>query len=102
MKFFNIEHLHARGPRQVSYGQMRIALFARAMINDPELLLLDEPCTGLDGDVRATVLGFIQQLAERGTQIVIAVHDVEDIVPAVGKVLKIVRGGNVQTLDRSK
>jgi len=102
MKFFNIEHLRARGPRQVSYGQMRIALFARAMINDPELLLLDEPCTGLDGDVRATVLGFIQQLAERGTQIVMAVHDVEDIVPAVGKVLKIVRGGNVQTLDRSK
>jgi molybdate transport system ATP-binding protein len=102
LQFFNIEHLRARGPRQVSYGQMRIALFARAMINDPELLLLDEPCTGLDGDVRATVLGFIQQLAECGTQIVVAVHDVEDIVPAVGKVLKIVRGGNVQTLDRSK
>jgi len=99
LKFFNIEHLRTRGPRQVSYGQMRIALFARAMINDPELLLLDEPCTGLDGDVRATVLGFIQQLAERGTQIVMAVHDVEDIVPAVSKVLKIVRGGTVQTLD---
>jgi molybdate transport system ATP-binding protein len=102
LQFFNIEHLRARGPRQVSYGQMRIALFARAMINDPELLLLDEPCTGLDGDVRASVLGFIQQLAERGTQIVVAVHDVEDIVPAVGKVLKIVRGGNVQTLDWPK
>lgn len=99
LQFFNIEQLRARGPRQVSYGQMRLALFARAMINEPELLLLDEPCTGLDGDVRATVLGYIQQLAERGTQIVMAVHDVEDIVPAVGKVLKIVRGGNVQTLD---
>ena len=98
LQFFGIEHLRARGPRQVSYGQMRIALFARAMINDPELLLLDEPCTGLDGDVRASVLRFIQQLAERGTQIVIAVHDVEDIVPAVGNVLKIVRGGTVQTL----
>jgi molybdate transport system ATP-binding protein len=102
LQFFNIQPLRARGPRQVSYGQMRIALLARAMINDPELLLLDEPCTGLDGDVRATVLGFIQQLAGRGTQIVMAVHDVEDIVPAVGKVLKIVRGGNVQTLDWPK
>lgn len=102
LKFFDVEHLRHRGPRQVSYGQMRKALFARAMINDPELLLLDEPCTGLDGDVRATVLGFIQQLAEQGTQIVMAVHDVEDIVPAVRKVLKIVRGGNVQTLDWTK
>ncbi|MFC4309246.1 ATP-binding cassette domain-containing protein [Steroidobacter flavus] len=100
LKFFNIEHLRARGPRQVSYGQMRLALFARAMMNDPELLLLDEPCTGLDGDVRATVLGFIEQLAEQGTQIVMAVHDPEDIVPAVRHVLKIQRGGRTQLLDR--
>jgi molybdate transport system ATP-binding protein len=100
LKFFNIEHLRARGPRQVSYGQMRLALFARAMMNDPELLLLDEPCTGLDGDVRASVLGFIEQLAEQGTQIVMAVHDPEDMVPAVGKVLKIQRGGRTQQLDR--
>lgn len=95
LQFFNIEHLRARGPRQVSYGQMRLALFARAMINDPELLLLDEPCTGLDGDVRATLLGFIEELAEQGTQIVIAVHDPEDIVPAVKHVLRINRGGKV-------
>jgi ABC-type molybdenum transport system ATPase subunit/photorepair protein PhrA len=59
-------------------------------MNDPELLLLDEPCTGLDGDVRATVLG---------TQLLMAVHDVEDIVPSIKKVLKIVRGGAVQELD---
>lgn len=99
LKFFNIEHLRARGPRQVSYGQMRLALFARAMMNDPELLLLDEPCTGLDGDVRATLLGFIEQLAEQGTQIVMAVHDPEDIVPAVKHVLRINRGGKVQLVD---
>lgn len=96
LKFFNIEHLRTRGPRQVSYGQMRMALFARAMMNDPELLLLDEPCTGLDGDVRAIMLGFIEQLAEKGTQIVMAVHDPEDIVPAVKHVLRIGRGGKVE------
>lgn len=99
LKFFNIEPLRARGPRQVSYGQMRLALFARAMMNDPELLLLDEPCTGLDGDVRATMLGFIEQLAENGTQIVVAVHDPEDIVPAVKHVLRIGRGGKVELVD---
>ncbi|HEY0686257.1 MAG TPA: ATP-binding cassette domain-containing protein [Steroidobacter sp.] len=99
LQFFNIERLRARGPRQVSYGQMRLALFARAMMNEPELLLLDEPCTGLDGDVRATVLGFIEQLAEQGTQIVMAVHDPEDIVPAVKHVLRIGRGGKVEQVD---
>lgn len=99
LEFFNIERLRARGPRQVSYGQMRLALFARAMMNNPELLLLDEPCTGLDGDVRATVLGFIEQLAGQGTQIVMAVHDPEDIVPAVKHVLRIGRGGKVEPVD---
>lgn len=95
LRFFGIEHLRERGPRQVSYGQMRLALFARAMVNEPELLLLDEPCTGLDGDVRDSVLDVLQRIAEQGTQLVMAVHDASDIVPAVRHVLKIERGGKV-------
>jgi molybdate transport system ATP-binding protein len=93
LRFFGIEHLRGRGPRQVSYGQMRLALLARAMVNEPEMLLLDEPCTGLDGDVRESVLDVLQRIAERGTQLVMAVHDASDIVPAVGKVLRIGRAG---------
>jgi len=100
LKFFGIEHLRHRGPRQVSYGQLRLALIARAMVNDPELLLLDEPCTGLDGDVREQVLTLIEQLAHSGTQIVMAVHDPDDIVPSVGKVLRIRKGGRVETAAR--
>ena len=93
LEYFGIVELRDRGPRRVSYGQMRLALFARAMANDPELLLLDEPCTGLDGDVRERVLREIERLARRGTQIVMAVHDADDIVPAVRNVLTIKRGG---------
>jgi molybdate transport system ATP-binding protein len=96
MKFFGIDALAARGPRQVSYGQMRLALLARATVNDPELLLLDEPCTGLDGDVRGEVLAMIERLAREGTQLVMAVHDAEDIVPAVKNVLRVRRGGRVE------
>jgi len=95
LKFFRIDQLRDRGPRQVSYGQMRLALIARAMVNDPELLLLDEPCTGLDADVREHVLTVLEQLARAGTQIVMAVHDAEDIVPSVRRVLRIGRGGKV-------
>lgn len=101
LTFFGIEDLRERGPRQVSYGQMRLALVARAMVNEPELLLLDEPCTGLDGDVRAHVLQVLERIAKRGTQLIMAVHDASDIVPAVGKVLKIERGGRVVQRDRS-
>jgi ABC-type molybdenum transport system ATPase subunit/photorepair protein PhrA len=71
------------------------------MANDPELLLLDEPCTGLDGDVRARVLHEIERLARSGAQIVMAVHDADDIVPAVKRVLNIKRGGRVVLNDRA-
>jgi molybdate transport system ATP-binding protein len=93
LDYFGIAELRERGPRSVSYGQMRLALFARAMANEPELLLLDEPCTGLDGDVRARVLHEIERLARRGTQIVMAVHDADDIVPVVKNVLQLKRSG---------
>lgn len=100
LEFFGIERLRDRGPRQVSYGQMRLALFARAMINEPQLLLLDEPCTGLDGDVREQVLDVLQRIAEQGTQLIMAVHDKSDIVPAIGKVLKIGSGGKAVFAER--
>jgi molybdate transport system ATP-binding protein len=93
LRFFGIEALRERGPRQVSYGQLRLALFARAMVTEPELLLLDEPCTGLDGDVRERVLEVLQQVAQRGTQLIMAVHDVDDIVPATRQVLRIEKNG---------
>lgn len=92
LDFFELSALRERSPPQVSYGQLRLALFARAMVNEPELLLLDEPCTGLDADVREHVLAILQRLAESGTQIVMAVHDPEDIIPAVRHVLEIKRG----------
>ena len=100
LKFFDIEHLRDRGPRQVSYGQMRLALIARSMVNEPELLLLDEPCAGLDGALRTSVLALIERLARTGTQLIMAVHDEEDIAPSVSKVLKIGRGGNVSFAER--
>lgn len=95
LRFFGIERLRERGPRQVSYGQMRLALLARAMIAAPQLLLLDEPCTGLDGEMREQVRATLERLAAAGTQIVMAVHDPADIVPSIRHVLSIGRGGRV-------
>ena len=95
LRHFGIEDLRDRKPRQVSYGQMRIALLARAMINDPELLLLDEPCTGLDRDMRRRILDMLEGIARSGTQLVMAVHDAEDIVPQEARVLRIGKGGRI-------
>lgn len=104
MQFFGLQPFAHRKPRQVSYGQLRLALIARAMVNEPELLLLDEPCTGLDADVREQILKLLERLARKGTQIVMAVHDREDIIPSIRHVLRIQRGGRVlleERVDRS-
>jgi molybdate transport system ATP-binding protein len=89
LKFFGVDALSGRHPRAVSYGQMRLALLARAMINRPELLLLDEPCTGLDPDMRAMVIALLSRLAKQGVQLVMAVHDRADMPACVKHVLAI-------------
>jgi molybdate transport system ATP-binding protein len=71
---FALMHLRARRLRELSYGQMRRVLFARAWVNEPRLLLLDEPFAGVDAPTRQSLQRFIQDLAARGTAIVMATH----------------------------
>ena len=100
LEFFGLEGLAARRPGAVSYGQLRLALIARAMVLYPELLLLDEPFTGLDADLHDHVLALIDQLAQGGTQIVMAVHHEADVIPSVNKVLQILPGGKTRVVPR--
>jgi len=65
--------------RSLSYGQQRLLLVARALVKQPPLLILDEPCQGLDGMNRALVLEVIDRIVERGlTQILYITHEPED------------------------
>ncbi len=65
----------------LSYGQRRLALFARALVLRPEALLLDEPRTGLDAPYRTRVRGLLSALARAGVQLVLAAHHATDLVP---------------------
>jgi molybdate transport system ATP-binding protein len=100
LAFFGLEALAARKPGAVSYGQLRLALVARAMVLYPELLLLDEPFTGLDADLHDHVLTLVDQLARGGTQIVMAVHHAADVIPSVNKELQILPGGKTRVVTR--
>lgn len=74
MREFDVLPLAARTVRELSYGQLRRVLFARAWIRRPALLLLDEPFAGLDGPSQRDLLGRIERLAAQGTAVVLIVH----------------------------
>jgi molybdate transport system ATP-binding protein len=78
LRFFGLRSVAKRRPRELSYGQLRRALIARAMAADARILLLDEPLTGLDPGQRAIIKRLLERLMKRLT-LIVAVHHPEDL-----------------------
>jgi molybdate transport system ATP-binding protein len=77
--------------RGLSYGEQRLILLARAMVKQPTLLVLDEPCQGLDEINRETVLKLLDYLGAGGhTQILYVTHHPEDRIPCIRHSLEMV------------
>ncbi len=89
LKFFALASVAQRRPRELSYGQLRRALMARALAGDARLLLLDEPLTGLDPRQRAAMKRLLEQLMKRKITVVIAVHHAEDLPRGIGRALRL-------------
>jgi molybdate transport system ATP-binding protein len=79
LKFFKLLSMATCRPRELSYGQLRRALIARAMAADAQILLLDEPLTGLDPGQRALMKRLLERLMRRRLTLVAAVHHAEDL-----------------------
>lgn len=87
---FGIEDLAGRNFNRLSYGQRQLVLLARAMVKMPDLLLLDEPCDGLDAANRSRLLEILEKIGQRpGIQLIYVTHRMEDIVPSMTHVLRL-------------
>jgi ABC-2 type transport system ATP-binding protein len=77
--------------RKLSGGQRRRLAFAQSLIGDPELLILDEPTTGLDPEQRAVFRATLSERGRRGT-VLLATHQTEDVGAVCDRVLVLHRG----------
>ena len=84
-----IAELAERDVMTLSTGQVRRVLVARELVRDPQVLIFDEPCTGLDPEGMYHVRKTMGTLAAEGRSVVLVTHYPEDIIPAIGRVLLI-------------
>jgi branched-chain amino acid transport system ATP-binding protein len=78
--FVNLTHLRAEYGGRLSYGQQKLLEFARALMTDPELILLDEPAAGVNRTLLQNLLDHIHRLQEQGKTIFIIEHDMNVIM----------------------
>jgi lipooligosaccharide transport system ATP-binding protein len=80
------------GIRTLSGGMKRRLTLARALVNDPELLILDEPTTGLDPQARHLIWGGLRQLLSQGKTIVLTTHFMDEAERLCGRLAVIDHG----------
>jgi lipooligosaccharide transport system ATP-binding protein len=78
LEFFALHHRRNDKVTELSGGMMRRMVLARALINDPELVILDEPTTGLDPQSRHQVWEKLETLRARGLSILLTTHYMEE------------------------
>lgn len=87
-----ISHLAERPVAEMSSGEARRVLIARALVHKPRALLFDEPCNSLDLAAQHNVRHTMSTLAQSGTAIILVTHEMGDIVPEIERVVLMSRG----------
>ncbi len=98
MKKVNVEEFKERPFSSLSGGQQQRVLLARALCAARDILLLDEPVSGLDHNSAENMYEIIRQLNKEGTTIIMITHDLEDVIDDASHILHI--GKNVRFESR--
>lgn len=96
---FRLEYLLGKPYHTLSQGEKRRILIARSLMNSPKLLILDEPCTGLDVRSREEVLSLTKEIT--GRNMLYVTHHIEELVDGISHVL-LLDGGKVAAAGRKQ
>jgi iron complex transport system ATP-binding protein len=92
LRMVGCAHLAEREWRVLSQGERQRVLIARALVAQPEVLILDEPCAGLDPVAREKFLAMVEKLARRAMPLLFVTHHIEEITPAFTHALVLKNG----------
>lgn len=84
--------LSERAFGELSSGEQRRFLVARALVHEPEVLVLDEPTTALDLPGAIGLLEVVRDLIRKGTAVIMVTHDAREIPPEIGRVVLLKNG----------
>ena len=96
LELVRLTHLERRYPHELSGGEQQRVALARALAPNPEVMLLDEPFSNLDADLRARIRGEVKSiLADAGVTVVFVTHDQEDAL-FMGDRIAIINDGRIE------
>lgn len=92
IRALDIAALMRRNIQELSTGELRKVLIARALASSPQVLICDEVCDGLDARARRDLLATLNRVARSGTQLLLTTHREEELIPALTHRLILRRG----------
>ncbi|MCO5380974.1 MAG: ABC transporter ATP-binding protein [Methanosarcina barkeri] len=92
LEFLEITHLADRLMCELSAGEARRALIGRALVHDPQALVLDEPTNSLDLKAIYSFRESVRKIAGSGKSVILVTHALEDIIPEINRVILIKEG----------
>jgi branched-chain amino acid transport system ATP-binding protein len=91
-EFFELDHLLDEPAGNLSGGQRKLLEIARALLTDPEMVLLDEPMAGVNPTLETKILDRIHQLTDQGYSFLLVEHDIDVIMEHCDRVVVLHRG----------
>jgi len=84
LKWVGLQHRIHAFPEELSGGEQQRIAIARALVNDPQLVLADEPTGNLDPDLSLEIMNLFREINARGTTVIVATHD-RELIRRVGR-----------------
>lgn len=102
LSLVGLTHKQKNMPQELSGGEQQRIAIARAVINDPVLILADEPTGNLDPETSAEILELLRKISARGTSVIFATHNYELVKKFEARIIKLENGKALKGVLKSR